>query len=119
MLADPLLEEVHLVAPTAPEGHTLIEVQRKPGVMDPVEESVIKGASRQWLELARVRQGMRVAVAGLDAAGVETLAWKHLANQAIEDAAINPIESIRFPGTGAGIDHKRTEVDILAMDDEA
>ena len=119
LLADPLLEDVHLVPPSVPEGHVNLEVQRKPGVMDPAEASVIKGAGDSGLELLAVRQGRRVTVAGLSEDQANTLAWKLLANQAIEDVAVNPIEAVRFPGTGAGIDHQRTEVDILAMDDEA
>lgn len=43
LLTDPIVEEYSTVRTPAPEGARLVEVAYNPGVMDPVEESTIKG----------------------------------------------------------------------------
>lgn len=116
LLADPVTQ-VALAAPPAAEGRRVIEVQRKPGVMDPAEASIIKGARDLGIRLEAVRVGRRIEVAGADEAALTTLAWKLLANQAIEDAAIDPAQPLRFPQPGGEVRHRRTEVAIRHLDD--
>ena len=118
LLVDPVLEQMVLTVPAA-NDRRVIEVQKKPGVMDPIEASVLKGARDMGVELTGVRVGRRVTLAGASDADCETLAWKYLANQAIEDVAIDPVDSLRYPEPGAGVKHGRTEVALADMDDEA
>jgi len=118
LLCDPLIERASLTAQPAP-GRQVIEVQRKPGVMDPVEASIIKGARDLGLTVRQVRVGTRVAVAAGSAAQLETLAWKCLANQAIEEAVINPAQALRWQ-TPAGVSRAtRSEVALSTCDDSA
>jgi phosphoribosylformylglycinamidine synthase len=116
LLADPVTERV-LVAPPAAEGRRVIEVQKKPGVMDPVEASIVKGAADQGLRLEAVRTGQRVEVAGADDAACQALAWKVLANQAVEDAAVDPREAVRFPRGLGDSTHAKRIVALSRLDD--
>ena len=117
LLTDPVIERAQLTPPPAP-GRRVIEVQRKTGVMDPVEASIIKGAADLGVRLDLVRVGSRVTVSGASDAELQTLAWKSLANQAIEEVVIDPSVAIRLRDP-AGIDrHQRTEVKIRQLDDE-
>ncbi len=115
LLTDPVTEKSSLSVPAA-SGRRVIEVQRKTGVMDPVEASVIKGARDLGVSLSLVRVGTRVEIAGADDAGCHLLAWKALANQAIEEVAIDPREAVRLIAPGGTVTQKRTEVDIATLD---
>ena len=117
LLCDPVNEQTSLTVPES-DGRHVLEVQKKPGVMDPVEASVIKGAKDLGITLQAVRVGKRVEVAGVAPERCEQFAWLALANQAIEDVSLNPDESIRFPDAGAEIRHPRTEVDLASLDDD-
>lgn len=115
LLADPVTERSALVPPSA-AGRRVIEVQRKTGVMDPVEASVIKGAKDLGVTLTLVRVGTRVEAVGASDADCQTLAWKALANQAIEEAAIDPRDAVRLKAPGGQVQQIRTEVDIASLD---
>jgi phosphoribosylformylglycinamidine synthase len=108
-------EQSALTAPAA-GGRRVIEVQRKTGVMDPIEASVIKGARDLGVTLTLVRVGTHVELAGASDADCQTLAWKALANQAIEEVAIDPAEAVRLKAPGGVQQQRRTEVDIAALD---
>lgn len=116
LLADPITEKSALEVPAA-GGRRVIEVQRKTGVMDPIEASVIKGALDLGVQLSLVRIGTRVEVAGADDAQCQMLAWKALANQAIEEVAFDPREAVRLKAPGGEQRQVRTEVDIAGLDD--
>ena len=116
LLCDPVIEVAHLRAPHA-WGRRVIEVQRKTGVMDPVEASIIKGAADLGISLSLVRVGTRVEVTGGKDADLATLAWKSLANQAIEEAVIDPAEPIRLRAPGGDHRHPRTLVELASLDD--
>lgn len=116
LLADPITEQASLTAP-ATAGRRVIEVQRKTGVMDPIEASVIKGARDLGVSLTLVRVGTHVELVGANDADCQTLAWKALANQAIEEVAIDPAEAIRLKAPGGVQQQRRTEVDIAKLDD--
>jgi len=119
LLCDPVIERFALSAPAAAPGRRVIEVQRKTGVMDPVEASIIKGAHDLGLQLDLVRIGTRVEVLGASDADCQILAWKSLANQAIEEAVVDPIEALRLRSPEGVDKHRRTEVDLLSLDDAA
>ncbi len=116
LVSDPVVERTALTAPPS-AGRRVIEVQRKTGVMDPVEASVIKGAADLGIHLTTVRIGTRVEVAGASDADCQTLAWKGLANQAIDEVAIDPVEAVRLKAPGGELRHARTEVELLTLDD--
>ncbi|TVR44655.1 MAG: phosphoribosylformylglycinamidine synthase subunit PurL [Planctomycetota bacterium] len=123
LLIDPITERALIStidsSPQDSQGRRVIEVQKKAGVMDPVEASIIKGARDCGIILSAVRVGTRVEVAGASDDDCHALAWKFLANQAIEEAAIDPLAPLRFPLSGGDTRHPRTEVPIRALDDEA
>jgi len=118
LLSDPITERVLMVSPPH-AGRRVIEVQRKTGVMDPIEASIIKGANDLGLSLEIVRVGTRVEIAGGSDADLQSLAWKALANQAIEEAVIDPVEPVRLRDPSGVDTHKRTEVRIRDLDDAA
>jgi phosphoribosylformylglycinamidine synthase len=115
LLCDPITETASLSIP-APSGGRVIEVQRKTGVMDPVEASVIKGAADLGIRLDLVRVGTRVVVSQGTDADLEKFAWKALANQAIEEALIDPVEPIRLRQPGSGQQHERGVIAISDLD---
>lgn len=117
LLSDPVHQQSSLSAPVI-DGWRVVEIQKKPGVMDPVEASVIKGARDMGITLDAVRVGKRVSLKNASDDQCQHFAWKALANQAIEDVVIDPEESIRFPDAGASVRHPRTEVDLESLDDE-
>ena len=116
LLNDPVLEKVSLVPPDAADRRVL-EIQRKNGVMDPVEGSIIKGSRDLGIMLDAVRVGTRVEVAGAGEDDLQKLAWKCLANQAIEEVAIDPADSVRWKSVGGTTKQKRVTVPIDGMDD--
>ncbi|TVR17628.1 MAG: phosphoribosylformylglycinamidine synthase subunit PurL [Planctomycetota bacterium] len=118
LLCDPVTQQVHM-GDLSVSGRRVIEVQKKPGVMDPVEASVIKGAADCGVRLQAVRVGTRVEVADATDADCQTFAWKYLANQAIEDVAIDPEQALRFPQPSGDSRHERTEVPLCDLDDDA
>ncbi|MFW5699178.1 MAG: phosphoribosylformylglycinamidine synthase subunit PurL, partial [Planctomycetota bacterium] len=118
LLGDPVTEQI-LTSPRDPAGRRVIEVQKRPGVMDPVEASVLKAAADLGIALDAVRVGRRIEVAGASDAECEQIAWRILANRAIEAVAIDPSEPVRFPEPLGETRHRRTEVAISGLDDEA
>ena len=118
LLCDPVIEVASLKAPAAGKRR-VIEVQRKTGVMDPVEASIIKGAKDLGIALELVRIGTHVEVVGGSDAELKTLAWKALANQAIEEAVIDPVEPVRLRAPGGDQRHERAEVVLEGLGDAA
>jgi len=117
LLSDPVNEQSYLQVPSC-NGRRVVEIQKKPGVMDPAEASVIKGAKDLGIVLDAVRIGSRIEIAGANDAQCEQLAWQALANQVIEDALIDPQEPIRFPDATVETRHPRTEIDLEVLDDQ-
>jgi len=118
LLSDPVIERASLTTPAA-NGRRVIEIQRKTGVMDPIEASIVKGAGDLGLRLTAVRCGTRVEVAAASDADCQLLAWKCLANQAIEEVAIDPAEGVRLRAPGGTVAQVRRDVALGALDDTA
>jgi len=116
LLADPINEALH-VDPPPTDGRRVIEVQKKPGVMDPAESSIVKAARDLGIPLEAVRVGERVTTAKAGDAELETIAWKCLANRAIEEVAIDPERPVRFPRAGGDATHARKVVPLIQADD--
>ncbi|MBA3847674.1 MAG: phosphoribosylformylglycinamidine synthase subunit PurL, partial [Planctomycetes bacterium] len=119
LLCDPVTERVVAADALAKTGHgrRVLEIQRKNGVMDPVEGSIVKGARDLGLAVVAVRVGTRVEVASASDDELDRLAWKCLANQAIEEVAIDPPEAVRFRPLGGVSPGARIEVPISELDD--
>ena len=85
LLTDPVVEAYH-VGSSDGDGQAVIEVHRKPGVMDPVAASAEQAIRDMGLEIASVRTARRYELAGaVSDADRETIARKLLANPVIED----------------------------------
>jgi phosphoribosylformylglycinamidine synthase len=73
-----------------PSTH-VIEVSRKPGVMDPVESTVLKGIQDLGLQVNSVKTARKYIITGdLTAEQLRTISNKILANTTIEDVFITP-----------------------------
>jgi len=127
LLADPVLDEVRLIPPrtapsAAPCDHRIL-VARRPGVMDPVALTVERALMRTGL----VPAGEDVLVTTfqawelegeLSAAELATLAQRVLANDTIEEVAIDG-EGLNYGRPPRAPEHGRVEVPLLQLDDEA
>ncbi len=104
LLADPVMNTVRIFAPgdDPREPETLrLEVVRRPGVMDPVAQSIVRAAGRLGLQVRDVRSWHAwVAPAGTDRAALARLGSELLSNAAIEEsrldapAGIPPVEPL-------------------------
>ncbi len=97
--------------------HT-IEVKRKAGVMDPVEQSAMKGASDLGIgeEIEAIRTAKRYLIAGsLTDEQLETIAGRVLANDTIEEVHIDADE-IAYPLRHPSYEFSRNEVPIRSAD---
>ncbi len=94
LLCDPLVETAavrELGVPLDGPAHTVL---LKPGVMDPVSESVVRAAADLGLTLTAVRTFRRYyGPADGDAVDVELLRRKVLANDAIERVIAGPVQA--------------------------
>ena len=73
-----------------PKYH-LVEVSRKPGVMDPVEQSALKALGDVGITVAGVKTAHKYLISGnVPAATIRMIATRVLANTKIEDVFIYP-----------------------------
>ena len=98
------------------EGH-VIRITRKPGVMDPVEQSAKKAIKDLGFEAKSVKTIRKYFLRGkLNVAEIDTIARKTLANEVIEDVTFDlelPFQDI----PQAKYKLRLTTVDILGADD--
>lgn len=89
LLADPVVEKAYINDHPAEEDEPSTEivlVARKPGVMDPVEGTVMRGAESLGVSLRAVRTAKKFLLKGsLSRPELELIASKVLANDVIED----------------------------------
>ena len=127
LLADPVLDDIAIHAPgQAPsEGATAhrILVARRPGVMDPVALTIERALVRTGL--APAGQDLFVTTfhaweleGELTTAQLETIASRILANDTIEEVAIDS-EGLLYGRPPKAPEHGRVEVPLLELDDEA
>jgi phosphoribosylformylglycinamidine synthase len=104
LLVDPVMNTVRIFAPDEdprePDSHRL-EVVRRPGVMDPVAQSVVRAAERLGLAVSDVRSWQAYVVpASTGPALLQQLGEQLLANAAIEElrldqpAGVGPVEEL-------------------------
>jgi phosphoribosylformylglycinamidine synthase len=102
-----------------PDGrHCLVHVLPKPGVMDPVAQSVIAAISDFGLKADAVRTLKKYWIAGLPDDKLEVLCSKVLANDAIEQVIVGPLPFKRLD-VGSPYAFRLATVPIRAMDDAA
>ena len=119
LLADPVVDHYAIGGPVLPEnGQQIVQVVRKPGVMDPVEASMRKGIADMGLEVAAVRTARKYYLYGsLSDDDAEAVGEKVLANDIIERIIVGP-EKIDIP-PGAKTPFEKVVVPLLeAGDDE-
>ncbi|MFT7668239.1 MAG: phosphoribosylformylglycinamidine synthase II [Planctomycetota bacterium] len=127
LLADPVLDDLAILeprqAPAAKKGCHRVLVARKPGVMDPVAVTVASAMERT--KLTKPDRKLLVTTfraweleGSLDRSELETIASRILANDTIEQVAIDT-EELPFNRPQPGASHGRVEVSLLGLDDEA
>ena len=125
LLADRVVERT-VVAPVGdpelsrpPDGPLqLIHVLPKPGVMDPVAQSVLEAIADFDFEAEAVRTLKKYWIGQLDDGRVDLLCGKVLANDAIEQVIVGPLDFTRLE-VGSPYDFKLGTVPIRQMDDAA
>ncbi|MHC5209518.1 MAG: phosphoribosylformylglycinamidine synthase subunit PurL [Planctomycetota bacterium] len=98
LLVDPVMNTVRIFAPTddprEPETRRL-EVVRRPGVMDPGAQSIVRAAARLGISVADVRSWQAYVVPGsTDAALLSRLGSELLSNAAIEELRLDAATGI-------------------------
>ncbi len=127
LLADPVLDEVRLTPPgevpgRASSAHRVL-IARRAGVMDPVAQTIERALRRGGLVaedaplLVTTFRAWELA-GELSPADLETLASRVLANDTIEDVAIDH-EGLAYGVPAPSPRHGRVEVPLVALDDAA
>ena len=119
LLVDPVVEGVTV----APIGRAVVgavyTVLRKPGVMDPVAESVLRAAADLGIPLAGVRTFRRFfgpeTIASLDR---DTLFRKVLANFAVEQVVVGPLTTDHL-AVGSPYEFKLVTVPLRDLSDDS
>ncbi len=126
LLVDPVVEQYRLCGPDqerwpwAEHGavHS-IEVKRRPGVMDPAEQSAMKGARDLGLAegLRAVRTARRYLIRGeLERAELERIAAKALANDTVEEVHVDEPD-VAYPLQELSYEFELARVPIREADD--
>lgn len=72
-------------------GHHIVEISRKPGVMDPIEQSVLKALRDIGINIDGVKTAQKYLIDGnISNEAIRSIATKVLANTKIEDIFIYP-----------------------------
>jgi len=119
LLADPVTESWSLaqVAPAGFEGKPALTVRRRPGVMDPVVQSVAKALSDLDIPVTRVARALRYHVdSSLDAAALLEAAGRALANDTIEEI-ITGMPSLDLQAPAPERPFERKEMPLREADD--
>jgi phosphoribosylformylglycinamidine synthase len=118
LLADPLVESVRVTPVGYMNDVTAHTVLLKPGVMDPVSESVLRAAADLGVTLAAVRTFRRYyGPSAIDPRDRDTLFRKVLANDAIEQVVSGPLSAAHL-SLGSEYRFKLVTVPLLALDDD-
>lgn len=105
------------------EKNSIIEVSRKLGVMDPVEQSVLKGISDMGFSASSVKTSKRYLISGTLTDGqLNTIGYKILGNSTIEDIffdreALSIDDKAQQIGCNQYV-FKKIEIDLLGSGDE-
>ncbi len=122
LFLDPVVQQYRICGPDqerwpwaeGPGVHS-IEVKRKPGVMDPVQQSALKGAGDLGLadKVEAIRTASKYLIRGdLTGEQLERIAWRALANNTIEEVHIDQPQ-VQYPLRSVGYDFQLVTVPIL------
>ncbi len=121
LLADPVTEEVRLEGRDpafGEEGAHIVEVARKPGVMDAVEASALMAISDMGLVAEAVKTARKYIIRGeLTEAQLELVSTKILANPSIEEWTLGKADTRRM-FAGGTYEFKKVTVPIREAGDE-
>ncbi len=125
LLADQVVERT-VVAPVgdetltqAPDGQQrLIHVLPKPGVMDPVADSALAAIADMDIQAETIRTLKKYWIGELADNRLEVLCSKVLANDAVEQVIVGPLD-FRHLEVGSPYDFQLVTVPISLMDDAA
>ncbi len=115
LLADPIVEEYTYTPAPAPAGARLVEVAYNPGVMDPVEESVLKGIRDLGVSaVTAVRTARKYLLWGdISSETLQYISDKLLVNSVVQHVVTDEEVANR----SASYTFKLETIDIAAMDD--
>jgi len=121
LLHDPVVETWSMGKESAPVADAFrILVMKQPGVMDPAEASIKKGAQDLGYALASVRTGTQVDItgSGLDADTLRDAFVRSLANETVDEVLIN--QDVHDLSSRPPAYHfKKVEIPLRDLDDEA
>jgi phosphoribosylformylglycinamidine synthase len=121
LLADPVVDRYAVDAPVLDSGRPdlrIVQVVRKPGVMDPVETSTLKGIADMGLEADAVRTARKYYLIGsLGEDEARRIGERVLANDIIEHLILGG-EKIHEIPEAARAPFERVEVPLLEADDD-
>ncbi len=118
LLADPVVDRYAVNEPLLDEaGAQIVQVVRKPGVMDPVEASTLKGIADMGLRASAVRTARKYYLYGsISEADARRVGEKVLANDIIEHLIMGG-ERIREIPRASKAPFRRVEVPLLEAGD--
>ena len=125
LLADGVTEVSIVAAPSdetlcespGSEEH-LVHVLPKPGVMDPVANSLVDAAKASGYSVDHARTVRKYWLGGVSDEGLQTICRRALSNDAIEMAVIGPVE-LDHLDVDRSYEFERVIVPIRELDDEA
>ena len=125
LLSDPITEQVTVAAigdsrllnPQAGLGQ-IVHVLPKPGVMDPVAQSTLQALQDLSLPVEQVRTLRKYWLSDVDAASLDRLCQKLLANDSIEQVVVGPLRLDRLE-VGTPYTFQLVHVPIRNLDDDA
>jgi len=125
LLTDSVVESSHLFSLTDDESSVfdrdvsyVLHVLPKPGVMDPVAQSVLGAIEQLGLSVKAVRTFRKYWLEGINEEQCQAIASKILANDAIEQVVIGALPMKKLD-VGSEYTLELTTVPLLAMDDDA
>src|SRR5262245_60267858 len=124
VLADPVLHDSAVLpadapVPAPPAGFRRIDVLRRPGVMDPAADSVVRALAAVGLRCRSARNYRAFLVRGATTEELERLGARLLANPLIEEVRVDPRQSVVPLAELPSAAFARVEVPLAAADDEA
>ncbi|MBI2194619.1 MAG: phosphoribosylformylglycinamidine synthase subunit PurL [Planctomycetes bacterium] len=119
LLADPLTEDYRIDSSLLVEGagRRVLQVLRRPGVMDPAEASVLKALHDMGLAATRVRTAKKLLIEGeFTDESIRLFAAKFLANEVIEEIVLGNAP-LALPSEGRDNPLRLRTVTLLEADD--
>ncbi|MFA6350138.1 MAG: phosphoribosylformylglycinamidine synthase subunit PurL [Candidatus Omnitrophota bacterium] len=125
LLIDPVTQDFRIISQPVLENNKktkelVVEIAYNLGVMDPVEESTLKGIFDLGISGAvSVKTAKKYLIRGcISEAQLHTIADKLLYNKLIQHIVRSPVASRQSPVAQVGYDFKLITVDLLAASDE-